>query len=96
MSSIQCIEGYTVTLKFAIINIRLDKKGQLRNKVSDVILTKWTCQKHKRKWFDFVYLFAFKNRYWFKTFFRNIGAIFELCDIKNGSCLKFLVAASQP
>ena len=42
MSSMQCIEDYMVTLKFSIINIRLDKNGQLRKKNKDVILTKWT------------------------------------------------------
>ena len=31
-----------------------------------------------------------------KCFFRKIGAMFELCDFKNGGCLTFLVAARQP
>ena len=31
-----------------------------------------------------------------KRFFRKIGTIFELCDIKNGGWLTFLVAARQP
>ena len=31
-----------------------------------------------------------------KRFFRKIGTIFELCDIKNGGCLTFIVAARQP
>ena len=53
-------------------------------------------QKHKSTWFDFVYPFNFKNRYWFKTFFRKLGTIFKLCDFKNGGCLTFLVAARQP
>ena len=53
-------------------------------------------QKHKSTWFDFVYPFALENRYLFKTFFQKIGTIFELCDLKNGGCLTFLVAARQP
>ena len=30
-----------------------------------------------------------KTRYWFKTFFRKIGTIFELCDLKMGVALHF-------
>ena len=53
-------------------------------------------QKHKSTWFDFVYPFALRNRYWFKTFFRKKGTNFELCDIKNWGCFTYLVAARQP
>ena len=45
-------------------------------------------QKHKSTWFDFVYPFALRNRYWFKTFFPKIGTIYELCDFKMGVALQ--------
>ena len=37
-----------------------------------------------------------KKRYWFKSLFRKIVTIFEICDFNNGGCLTFLVAARQP
>ena len=42
-------------------------------------------QKHKSTWFDFVYPFAFKNRYWFKTFFsQNRHNFWTLWHLKWG------------
>ena len=52
-------------------------------------------QKHKRTWFNFVYPFALRNRYWFKTFFRKKGTIFEVCDFKNGGLL-YISRCSSP
>ena len=40
MSSLQCVEGYIVTLNILIINIRLDKNGQLRQNTEDVTWSK--------------------------------------------------------
>ena len=39
MSSMQCVESYMLTLKDFVINIRLDKNGQLRKKIKDVTYT---------------------------------------------------------
>ena len=38
MSAMKCIKGYMVTLKFSIINICLDKNGQLRKKMKTSFL----------------------------------------------------------
>ena len=52
-------------------------------------------QKHKSIWFDFVYHFAFKNRYWFKMFVLKIGTIFfNFVTLKWG--LPYISSCSSP
>ena len=53
-------------------------------------------QTHKSTCFDYVFPFAIKKRYLFKTSYRKIGTIFEIYDFKNRGCLTFLDAARQP
>ena len=64
------------------LKLHFDKMNVDRNvKVPDLILST---------------LLLSKTYIGLKRFFRKKGTNFELCDIKNGGCLTFLVAARQP
>ena len=72
-----------------LIFVWIKRANYVQKKLTTSLRQNESWQKHNIAWFDFVNLFGFKR------FFRKIGTILELCDIKNGGCLRILVAARQ-
>ena len=82
--------------KFSIINIRLDKNGQLRKKIKTSLRQNKVDRNIKLPDLILSTISLSKTDVGLKVFFRKIGTILELCDCKIGGCLGILVTVRQP
>ena len=78
-----------------IIHDPQDINGQSRQKSMTSYNVDERSQRPKTSWFDFVFAFAFKNKYQFETFFRSLWEVWVLCDFLNLSCLRIIATSRQ-